>query len=204
MVTRATGAVLVGGASRRMGADKARIEVGGRTLLQRTIATLRELCDEVLVVTSSGGGVEGFGDGKVRVVRDRIDGAGPLAGLEAALAAARHELVVTVAVDMPDLCAAVLRRQLELAASDERLDAVVVLGAAGPEPLHAVYRRRIRHRATALLEAGERRLGRVLDGLVLGQLGTAELAALDPTGRSTGNANTPAELAALAEGRLQA
>jgi molybdopterin-guanine dinucleotide biosynthesis protein A len=45
-----SGAILVGGRSRRMGTDKALMLLEGETLLQRTIAVLSLVCCEILVV----------------------------------------------------------------------------------------------------------------------------------------------------------
>jgi len=49
-VEGATGAVLCGGESRRMGRDKAGVVLAGETLLARAVRTLAEVFDEVLVV----------------------------------------------------------------------------------------------------------------------------------------------------------
>ena len=51
----ATGIVLAGGHSTRMGRDKARVVLQGRSLLEWVLEALRQVCDEVLVVTSTEG-----------------------------------------------------------------------------------------------------------------------------------------------------
>ena len=91
VLSNVAGAVLVGGASRRMGRDKAQIDVGGQTILARTVALLARCCDEVGVV----GGEAPVG-GAGRSVADRED-AGPrcaLRGLVSALEAATAERVL--------------------------------------------------------------------------------------------------------------
>lgn len=194
MVTRCSGAILAGGRSRRMGRDKASVVVGGVTLLERTVATLQAVCDEVMVVVARGGAPAELPP-DVRIIVDRLPDAGPLGGLEAALAAATHELVVVAAVDMPDLAGAVLAAQLAMAESHPDLEAITLpcQGSPDGEPLHAVYRRATLPRITALLASGERRMGAMLAGLSVGQLPAATLGRLDPRGVSARNLNTPEE-----------
>lgn len=88
-----------------MGRDKLPLTVGGVPILRRVHDTLAEACDEVVAVVSRDGDPESLPEG-VRVVRDmRADdgrsGAGPLAGLEAALYHARYPRAFVAAGDMP-------------------------------------------------------------------------------------------------------
>ena len=79
------GVVLAGGRSSRFGSDKALAEVDGTRLLDRAVALLRTVSDEVAVVSSRPEhDVEG-----VRRLPDLRTGKGPLGGMEAALAYAR-------------------------------------------------------------------------------------------------------------------
>jgi molybdopterin-guanine dinucleotide biosynthesis protein A len=195
MVTRCSSAILAGGRSRRMGRDKARIVVGGETLLERTLSALRPICDEVMVVVAQGGTPPNVPP-DVRVVVDRVPEAGPLGGLEAALAAASHDVVVVVAVDLPDLSGTVLAAQVAMAEKRPEMDVVTLRrrDAGGDEPLHAVYRRAALPRVTALLATGERRMSALLAGLRVGRVSDAALRRLDPLGRSARNLNTPDEV----------
>ena len=101
-----TGIVLAGGASRRMGRDKAFLDLGGRPLIARVIERLASVCAEVLVVA---GDVEPYGELGVRLVEDRFRGVGVLGGLHAGLEAAAHELTLAVGCDMPFLRPDLLR-----------------------------------------------------------------------------------------------
>src|SRR3990172_5076806 len=106
-----TAAILAGGrASRFDGRDKSALVVGGRSILERQIAVLRRLTDDILVVGGQGG--QPRADGLVRFVPDRVPGCGPLGGLDAALAAARDDAVVIVACDMPFVTRALLSHLL--------------------------------------------------------------------------------------------
>src|SRR5450631_1493657 len=79
------GLVLAGGLARRMGGgDKARIEIGGVTILERVLATLSGQCVDIII--NANGDAERFADTGCTVVPDTVpDFAGPLAGILAGL-----------------------------------------------------------------------------------------------------------------------
>jgi molybdopterin-guanine dinucleotide biosynthesis protein A len=102
------GLVLAGGLARRMGgADKALIEIGGISILDRVLAVLSGQC--VGIVISANGDPKRFADTGCPVVADSVpDFAGPLAGILAGLdwlAAQRNgiEWLLTVPSDCPFL-----------------------------------------------------------------------------------------------------
>src|SRR2546423_14001799 len=102
--------VLAGGAGRRMGgADKAALDVGGTTMLDRVLGAARPLCDEVVVVGPSRPTVvEG-----VRFVQEDHPGGGPVPGVVAGLAATTGDPVFVLAVDLPLLTAPDLQQLLD-------------------------------------------------------------------------------------------
>jgi molybdopterin-guanine dinucleotide biosynthesis protein A len=79
------GLVLAGGLARRMGGgDKARITIGGRTILQRVLDCLEPQCGRVII--NANGDPARFADAGLPVVADSVpDFAGPLAGILAGL-----------------------------------------------------------------------------------------------------------------------
>ena len=102
------GLVLAGGLARRMGGgDKARIAIGGLTILQRVIACLTPQC--IGLIINANGDPARFADTKLPVVADSVpDFAGPLAGILAGLDwAALHmpecEWLMSVPGDCPFL-----------------------------------------------------------------------------------------------------
>lgn len=97
-----TGALLVGGASRRFGSPKALVELGGETLVDRGRRVLAEACDEVLVIGKQG-------ELPFDVVDDGTETRAPIAGVVAALRAATHEVCVVVPVDCPWITAEAIR-----------------------------------------------------------------------------------------------
>lgn len=93
------GAVLAGGASRRFGSDKALALVDGRALIDHVIAALVPQCEALVIVGRSHGGWPSLTDRPA-------GGAGPLAGINAALhyaAANGYAAVLSAPCDTPDL-----------------------------------------------------------------------------------------------------
>jgi molybdopterin-guanine dinucleotide biosynthesis protein A len=96
-----TGLILAGGASRRMGADKAFLEIEGQPLIARVHAVLAPLFAEVLI--AAGSPTPERGPFPARALYDETPGQGPLGGLVAGLKVARTPWVFMVACDMPTL-----------------------------------------------------------------------------------------------------
>ena len=159
-----TGAVLTGGASTRMGRDKALVELDGRPLAGSVAAALRQA--GAARVVAVGGEPSRLRDLGIEVVPDDHPGTGPLGGVLTAMRTARTTSVVVLACDL----------------TCPRPDAVVrVLGALVAAPGAAVAwpvhdgRDQVLHAAwhvpTALpvlataFAAGERSLRRAAAGL---------------------------------------
>ena len=93
------GAVLTGGASRRMGTDKALVEVDGRALALRVADALRAAGASRVVAV--GGDLERLQALGLEAVPDLHPGEGPLGGILTALAATDQDVVVVLACDLP-------------------------------------------------------------------------------------------------------
>lgn len=191
-LTGVTAALLLGGASRRMGADKGRILLGGVPAATRTAGLLASFFEEVLLV---GGNPPPAAPGR------RIpDPEGPvcaLRGLAAALAAARAERVLVVAADLPGLTPELLLGLVAYPDAD-----VVLPRTRGPgagegrlQPLCAVYRpEAVLPEVRARLAGGDLALHALLDAVSVAVVEGADLASLDPEGLALANVNTPEEL----------
>jgi molybdopterin-guanine dinucleotide biosynthesis protein A len=96
------GVLLTGGASTRMGVDKARLVVNGETLAARSARVLASVCDPVIEV---GTGVSGL-----PAVQEDPAGAGPLVALLAGVGAlGEPHVVVLLACDLPNVSAPLLQ-----------------------------------------------------------------------------------------------
>jgi molybdopterin-guanine dinucleotide biosynthesis protein A len=162
------GLLLTGGASRRMGTDKALLEVDGRRMVDRAAAVLAAVTDPVVEV--------GPGWSELPAVREDPPGSGPLAAVStgvAALRAAGHDgRVIVLAVDMPRVNAEVLRLLAERPGSATAVPRAdghpqVLCARYGPDVLAAVDR---------LLAAG----GKSLRALVEDLAGTGDVAWVEP------------------------
>ena len=143
------GVVLAGGASRRMGRDKAGLEWQGTSLARRAAGVLADVFGEVVVAgpRSAAAGMES--------VDDRFAGRGPLAGLHAGLERAGGRAVFALACDMPFVGAELVLHLVERAA-DGRRGAWVASGESGLQTLCGVYAAAGRSVAESRLEAGRR------------------------------------------------
>ncbi len=131
--------VLTGGGSRRMGQDKATLNVAGVTLLDRTLAGLPADVDVIV----AGPPVDIARSG-VRFVLEDPPGGGPVAAVDAALAAVRAPVTVVLATDLPlvgTLPTQLVRALLDTDDDARPPDAVLAVDASGrAQQLCGAYR----------------------------------------------------------------
>lgn len=158
------GAVLTGGASTRMGRDKALVPVDGVPLAVRVAAAMRSAgADTVFAV---GGDLAALRAAGLEAIADPRQGDGPLAGIAIALrAAAASDVVVVLACDLvaasPGAVGAVVDA---LRAAPEAMVAVPIADGR-LQPLHAAWRPAAGPMIDSALEAGERAVRHVIDGV---------------------------------------
>nr|WP_245557880.1 molybdenum cofactor guanylyltransferase [Deinococcus apachensis] len=191
------GAITAGGRSSRFGTDKAAARLEGRTLLEHVAASL-ESCPLRLLVAPPGRYTL---PGWVRVP-DIRPGEGPLAALEAALNAAQigrgPGWVAFAGVDMPRLTPAYWEVLGQARTPGAR--AVLALDAEGrPQPLAALYHTDLLEQVARLLDGGERRMRAAAPPALTVTVPHSLIRAVSP--QALRNVNTPADLAALAEGQ---
>lgn len=206
-MTSVSAAVIAGGRSGRLGTDKRFVAVDGVPLLARTVAVMGLLADDVQVVVADASDrtaivaslTDALGADVAAGLRFAVDarpGVGPAAGLEAALADAHGDVVLVVATDHPALVPAVLELLRDRALTSGAA-AVTLAGPRGPEPFLAAYRRDALPTVTAALDAGTRRMQDVLSALDPMIVDEAEWRALDPSGRTLADVDTPEDLDAF-------
>ncbi len=175
-----------------MGTDKAllRLPSGGPTLIERVVAAARAVTDDVIVVAEDAGRLPPM---DTRTVLDAIAGAGPLAGLVAGFAAARHQDILALACDLPYLSVPLLHR---MAALPRTWDALVPHipgndGKTGWEPLHALYTCACLAPMRATLDRGDRQATAFFPAITVHALTVDAMRPYDLAGRSTWSVNTP-------------
>jgi molybdopterin-guanine dinucleotide biosynthesis protein A len=147
-----------------MGRDKLRLEVDGVPLLQRVYGALSARCGEVVVVGERRDAAGFTSLEGARRIPDERPGEGPLAGMEAGLAAARNRLVFVAAGDMPFLPEGLIAYFLERL-EEREFCAVVPRHGGRIHPLCAAYDREILPRVRASLDEGIRPMHRFLEVL---------------------------------------
>jgi molybdenum cofactor guanylyltransferase len=128
------GAVLTGGASRRMGRDKALVEVDGVPMARRVANAI--MAAGAQGVAAVGGDLAALAALGLRPVLDPYQGEGPLGGLVAALSEAVDPIVVVVACDLPHLTAEAVRSLVDAVDGHD----VALARATRREPLCGAWR----------------------------------------------------------------
>ena len=184
-----TGVLLAGGNSSRMGRNKALMTLAGHRLVDRALAALRDLFDDLLLVTNS---PDLYADLGVRMVPDLVAGKGALGGIHSAIHHADTPHCLVVACDMPFLNADVLRYLVEQRAGHD----VVVPSVHGrPQPLHAVYGKACLQPIARRLQTDRLNVVSFFPDVRVREVTAEELVGFDPEGLSFRNLNTPEEFA---------
>jgi molybdopterin-guanine dinucleotide biosynthesis protein A len=144
--------ILAGGLSRRMGRDKALLEIEGQPLAERQVALAKTMGAEEIFISAR---PQAGGAFKVPMLSDLKPGLGPLSGIERALAEATHSLVLVLAVDLPYLSADLLQNLRKQCSPDV---GAVPLNGRQIEPLAAFYPKAAHALAASRLESGEFRV----------------------------------------------
>jgi molybdopterin-guanine dinucleotide biosynthesis protein A len=153
-------AIMAGGESRRMGADKAALRLGDESLLERTA---RVAVEAGLAVTIVGRERPPEWRGpRCGFLRDQRAGDGPLGGIATALAAANGAAVLALPCDLPALSAAAIGWLLARWRAHGREHGAVALRDGRTEPLFAVYAPAVKTAIDAALARGERSCWRVI------------------------------------------
>ncbi len=191
MEIEVTGVLLAGGNSRRMGEDKRYLVVGEQTLLERGLAVLRSLFQQVLVVIAQDSPPL---EVDARVVRDLLPDCGSLGGLHSGLTEATTPYIFVVACDMPFLDPAVIAQFTSRRAT---ADIVMAKLAGRLHPMHALYGKRCLPVVEQLIRARELKIQDMVSqaSLRVHYVTEADLLTIDPSGRSFHNVNTPVDLA---------
>ena len=181
-----TGVILVGGKSRRMGRDKAFLQIAGKTFFERVLAVFRGSFDRFVLV---GDRAERFTDYGLPVLSDIYPGSA-LGGLYTALYHAETEYIFVSSCDLPFPNREIL---LYLCSLRDGFDAVVPNTAHGLEPLFALYAKSCLGPMKALLDSGNFCAYAYYPQIRVRYVQDEEIAHFNRDGRSFVNVNTPEE-----------
>jgi molybdopterin-guanine dinucleotide biosynthesis protein A len=185
MSERVIGAVLAGGASRRMGEPKALVELAGRPLIAHAVDAVADAGLEPIVVAKPDSPVPDLG---VTVLDEPAEPQHPLCGIVAALRYAGTRPVVVMGCDMPLVPPALLGTLARLA------DPVATVAIDGEiEPLLARYEPAVEPALMASLKNGTA-LRTAIEALHPRLITEADLSAYGDPNRIALNVNSPEDL----------
>ena len=194
-------AILAGGYGTRLGEEKAGALVAGRPLLHWIAEAVAGTTDDLIVVRRADQDLPASPSGVFwRAILDRRADAGPLAGIEAALHAAHHDVVVVVACDMPLVHPALLQA---LAVACGGLDLAIPNLDGKAQPLLAAYRRSCLPTVEAQLDAGEGRIRAIVPLLRHRMVEREEITEHDPALESFHNINYREDVGQIAARLVQ-
>ncbi len=178
--------ILAGGASARLGRDKALVEFDGVPLIVRAA----RLLDSLTGVSTVIGPPVRFAGLRLRVVPDDEPGLGPLGGIATALRVSKEPWNLVIGCDLPyltpDWLAYLIGR-----ASGSRVDVLWPQSERGPEPLCAMYHSRCEGAVATALARGVRKVTDGFAGLQIEMITCSEWKAFDPEGLLFKNMNLP-------------
>lgn len=184
-------ALLAGGQSRRMGADKAFLDAGGAPMIERVITAIKPEVRDLVIVAND---LERFEKYGLSVYQDVIKGMGPLSGLYTAFEKTGADEVFLIACDLPLLSGKIVRLILSRAAGTAA-DAVIPVVGGVEQGLLAIYRRPAIEKFRSRIEAASIQFDEFRNGLEREYIGEGELREVEPDLRSFTNVNTPEDLA---------
>jgi molybdopterin-guanine dinucleotide biosynthesis protein A len=181
------GFILVGGASRRMGQDKAQLRLGSETMLERLATRLSAVTSSVTLV----GRPQTYEGYRLPNVPDIHENWGALGGIHAALSAAKTDWIIVIACDLPFVTRELFERLKSFA--DESIDSIVPMQPDGrPQPVCALYRRETcLPEIERLVSAGEHTPRALLTNVRTRHVQFAELSDLPGAENFFLNLNTP-------------
>ena len=147
-----TGIILAGGKSTRMGTDKGFVSYKNKPFIQHIIDALQPLVNEIIIVSNN----PDYDVFNLKRINDKIENAGPLAGLYTGLYNSKTEINLVLSCDIPLINQRVLEQLIQV--DNEDIDLVQIQSQDKSMPLIALYNKRCSSTCLALLESGERRL----------------------------------------------
>lgn len=185
-----TGVILVGGKSRRMGRDKAFIEIGGKTMLDKIVDAFNENFSRIVLVGDRG---ERFESYDLSIYADLFPGSA-LGGLYTGLYYAETNHIFVSSCDLPYPSSRVIGHICPLVGD---CDAVVPKLAHGYEPLFAAYAKTCLAPIKNMLDVSNYCVYDLYPLIQVKDVGEEELESVVESPYSFVNLNTPAEYEAV-------
>lgn len=193
--TKMTAAILAGGKSIRMGANKAFIPIDGVPIITRIYTLFKDLFQQVIIVTNQS---DLFKDFDSPIHTDLLPSKGALGGLYTGIFFSGFQHTFCVACDMPFIKKSLVQLLINNT-KDE--DVIVPRTRDGLEPLHAIYSKNCLEPIKAAVDQGKHKITDFYDLVKVKIVEENEFLHLDPLRESFINVNTPEELLFVRKGR---
>jgi molybdopterin-guanine dinucleotide biosynthesis protein A len=169
-----------------MGQDKAWLEVGNQLAIERVLAKVQGLSDDIYISTNSPEQYKKFG---MRLVEDIYPNKAALGGIYSAIHAARYQHTLIVACDMPFLKIELLRYLVSLAPTADVI--APLIEPPQPETMHTIYSKKCLPAIESRLLRNKLRIIGFFSDVSVRYVDRDEIAKFDPNLYSFINMNTP-------------
>lgn len=181
-----TGAILAGGRSRRMGANKALIKINDETIIQRTVRIFKDIFNETIIIANEPLLYQGL---STRVCADIHKDTGSIGGIYTALSLSKGGHVFVAACDMPFLDKNAIQKVIDHPAGD----AVIPFIQGRFHPMHALYSKSCMKQIETLIKEKDLRLSSLIERIHVKKLTEHDFPGID-IAASVENINTKEEL----------
>jgi len=180
--------ILSGGNNGRMLRDKAFLQIGQKTIIERETEVLSTLFSRIIVVTNAR---ESHKHLRVNLVSDLVPDKGPLGGIYSGLTASKDEYNFVVSCDLPFLNAGLISYLIEVTSGQ---DIVIPKLNGFVEPLHAVYSKHCLIPIKRQLDRNELKIQSFFGEVKVRYIRKNEIKNYDPQGIAFFNVNTEDDL----------
>ncbi len=180
--------ILAGGENRRMPVLKAFIEVGGEKLIERNVRIMKDLFEDITIVTNQ---PEAYTYLEVPMLGDVYDIRGPMTGIFTALLNSSKQWIFVSACDMPFVNTDLIKH---MSTVRKGFDAVVPMLQGKAEPLFSFYSKRLLTSMEKTVLGDNKSLKDFLDMKRVQYIPTDQIKKFDPEASSFINLNTPQDV----------
>ena len=183
-----TGIILAGGKNIRMGKNKAFLEIEGQRVIDRTVALLKGLFSQVILVTNEP--LE-YSYLDLEIAADIIPKSGALVGIYTGLLYSSYTHSFITACDMPLLNRKIIEYMLSI---NRNYDVIIPHLNDGYHPLHALYSKRCMKFIGELIRNDNLKIINFFKKVKVREITPDEINSLDPTMNAFLNINSPEDL----------
>ncbi len=193
MESRISGAILTGGDNKRFGGTtKSNIVIGGKPIILRIIDTIKEIFNEIIIVTNTPAEFSDYL--QCKIISDQYLKAGPLGGIHAALKSSSGEAIFVIAGDMPFLNKKIILDEIN-EFNTAKYDILIPRIGQNIEPLHSIYGTSVLDKLEKFMK--ERKTRSVRDFLSEMNVGYLQIQESEISKKAFTNINSPSDISRI-------